>query len=74
MTINAVSDQEFSITAAVAKLPKPAYRLMAAAGIEVPKARIPVAMRDLQLATSKLTAEQRIELKVSLERAGILGA
>jgi hypothetical protein len=72
MSLHAVADDKFSIEAAVARLPKTAFRLMIAAGIDVPKSRLPVGALDLQLAGSKLTAEQRLELKVSLERAGLI--
>jgi hypothetical protein len=72
MSLHAVSDPQFSIEAAVAKLPKPAFRLMIAAGLDVPKAKIQVGALDQQLAASRLTPEQRLELKVSLERVGLL--
>ncbi len=72
MTITADADKSFSIEAAVARLAKPAFRLLHAAGIETPKAKIEVGALDLQLASSKLNAEQRIELKLSLSRAGLL--
>jgi hypothetical protein len=72
MNINAVATPEFDIQAAVAKLPKTAYRLMAAAGVAVPTGKLTVAEVDAKLADSRLTLDQRIELKVSLDRAGLL--
>jgi hypothetical protein len=71
-SLHAVADQQFSIEAAIAKLSKPAYRLMAAAGIDVPAKKLTVAEVDAKLAGSHLTLDQRLELKVSLERAGLL--
>lgn len=74
MQINAIADNKptFSIEAALQKLPRPSFRLMAMAGIGMPDAKIPVAALDRQLAASRLTLDQRLELKVSLERSGLL--
>jgi hypothetical protein len=73
MTINAVSDkQEFSISAALEKLPRAAFRLMARADVAMPTGKIDTATLDRQLANSRLTLDERLQLKVSLSHAGIL--
>jgi hypothetical protein len=73
MNITAIADDKtFSLEAALAKLDKPAFRLMTAVGVGLPQAKIPVAALDRQLAASRLTTQQRLELKVSLSRVGLL--
>jgi hypothetical protein len=76
VNINAVATKpDFSIEAALAH---PAIklnaRLLASIGLERPKAKI--SMRDLEakMEAAKLTTVKRIELKVLLDRVGLLEA
>ncbi len=49
-----------------------ALRIMAQAGIEKPTGRIALADLDRKLAASSLSPRERLQVKISLERAGIL--
>jgi hypothetical protein len=72
-TLNAVADKAtFDISAAMASKEMLAVRsLMAAANI-APTGKIIVAELDAKLANSRLSTQQRLELKVAMTRAGIL--
>jgi hypothetical protein len=73
MNIVAVAEkQEFNIAAAIEKLSPPAHRLMARADVAMPTGKIDTATLDRQLANSRLTLDERLQLKVSLSHAGIL--
>jgi hypothetical protein len=69
--INAVADKEFSIEAAIAKLPLDVQRLSSSAGIAV-AGTLTVAQVDAKLAASQLSTLQKLQLKVGLNRAGLL--
>jgi hypothetical protein len=75
LAINAIADTakpSFSIEAAMASKEMLAVRsLMAAANI-APTGKIIVAELDAKLANSRLSTQQRLELKVAMTRAGIL--
>jgi hypothetical protein len=49
-------------------------RLLAMANIEPPKGKLAVADLDRQLAGSKLTIEQKLQLKVALDHVGALAS
>jgi hypothetical protein len=73
--INAVTAEKFDISAALAKPEgRVISRLMALAGVEPPKGRVAVADLDRALAAagSKLSTLQRLELKVALDKVGVL--
>lgn len=68
-----VSEKPFSIEAALASREVIAVRsLMAAAGIEQPTGKISVADLDEKFSKSRLSIEQRLQIKVALFRSGIL--
>jgi hypothetical protein len=73
MQIHAVTDtKEFDIAAAAQKLQPDARRLMTQADVAVGAKRITVAEIDAKLAASRLTTMERLQLKISLERCGLL--
>ena len=74
MHINAVSTKpEFNIEAA---LQNPAIkqnaRLLASIGLERPKARISIRDLEDKMAAANVPTMKRLELKIALERAGLL--
>jgi hypothetical protein len=74
MKITAVATKlEFNIEAALAS---PAVRLnaklLASIGIEQPKARIPMRELESKMEAAGLTTMKKLELKICLERAGLL--
>jgi hypothetical protein len=74
MTINAVSTSvPFDIEAALAH---PAIRLnarlLASIGLERPKAKISMRELEAKMEAANLTTMKRIELKVLLDRVGLL--
>ena len=73
MQINAVTERPtFDISAALGSREMTAVRsLMAAAAIE-PKGKLTIAELDEKLAGSRLSTLQKLELKVAMNRAGIL--
>jgi hypothetical protein len=74
MHIHAVSTKpEFNIEAALASpAVKLNARLLASIGIEEPKARIPLRELEDKMAAAGLPTMKRLELKICLERAGLL--
>jgi hypothetical protein len=74
MQINAVIDKStFDVSAALASREVVAVRsLMAAAGIEQPKGKILLADLDRKLSASRLSIQQRLTIKVALNRAGLI--
>jgi hypothetical protein len=74
MQIHAVVDTKaFDISAAMARPEgRVISRLMALANLEAPKNKVAVADLDRQLAGSKLSTLQRLELKVALDKIGVL--
>jgi hypothetical protein len=71
LTLNAVADLD--IKAAVDRLPKNVTRLLAAADVAL-VGKIGVADLDRRLAKAdRLTNMDRLQIKIGLERAGILG-
>jgi hypothetical protein len=74
MHIHAVSNKpEFNIEAALASpAVKLNARLLASIGIEEPKARIPLKELEDKMHAAGLPMLKRLELKICLERAGLL--
>jgi hypothetical protein len=74
MIINAVKSQpEFSIEAALANpAVKLNARLLASIGLERPTAKIPLRVLEDKLAAASVPTMKRLELKIALERAGLL--
>jgi hypothetical protein len=72
MHLNAVAEKPaFSIEAAVASLPPNITRLAAAAAVAI-AAKISVAEIDRKLAGSRLSTIEKLQLKIGLNRAGLL--
>jgi hypothetical protein len=71
LTINAVTDHQFDIRAAAERLSLPTKRLMARADLH-PTSRMTLAEVNAKLSASPLTAEERIALKIALERSHIM--
>jgi hypothetical protein len=70
-----IDTKAFDIKAALARPEgRVISRLMTMADIELPKGKLAVADLDRQLAGSKLTIEQKLELKVALDHVGALAA
>jgi hypothetical protein len=75
ITADIDTTKTFDISAALARPEgRVISRLMAMANIEPPKGKLAVADLDRQLAGSKLTTLQKLELKVSLDRIGALAS
>jgi hypothetical protein len=74
MNIQAVTSKPvFNIEAALANpAVKLNARLLASIGIERPTARIPLRVLEQKMSDADVPALKRIELKVALERAGLL--
>jgi hypothetical protein len=75
MQISAVVDNKptFDISTALGSREVVAVRsLMTAAGIEQPKTKIRLSDLDAKLSASRLTIQQRLEVKVALNRAGLI--
>jgi hypothetical protein len=71
MKINAIAEKpQFSIEAAVASLPPNVVRLAAAGDVALGK--ISVAEIDHKLGGSRLTTIEKLQLKIGLNRAGLL--
>jgi hypothetical protein len=69
--IRAIAEKpEFNIEAAVASVPPDVRRLCASA--DVPLGKISVAVIDLKLSASRLSTLQKLQLKIGLNRAGLL--
>jgi hypothetical protein len=71
MQINAVTEKTFDIQAAVASLPPNVKRLAAAGDVTI-AGRISVAEIDHKLGGSRLTTIEKLQLKIGLNRAGLL--
>jgi hypothetical protein len=76
MRIQAISTQPtFDIQAALASpAVKMNARILAQIGIEKPKGRIPLRELEDKMAAANLEPKKRIELKICLERCGLLSA
>jgi hypothetical protein len=76
MQIHAVtSKQPFSIEAALQSPGvKVNARVLAQIGIERPAAKIPLKLLEDKMHAANLEPKKRIELKIALERAGLLSA
>jgi hypothetical protein len=73
MNIHAVTDDKtFDIAAAAQKLPPDVKRLAAKADIVIAGKKLNVAEVDAKLAGSGMDAMSRLQLKLGLERAGLL--
>jgi hypothetical protein len=71
MNISAVIDQPTDIQAAVAGLPPNIKRLAASADVTI-AGRISVAAIDAKLSASRLTTIEKLQLKIGLNRSGLL--
>jgi hypothetical protein len=72
MKINAIAEKpQFSIEAAVASLPPNITRLAAASDVTI-AGKISVAEIDRKLSSSRLSTIERLQLKIGLNRAGLL--
>jgi hypothetical protein len=72
MQINAIAEKPaFSIEAAVASLPANITRLAAAADVAI-AGKITVAEIDRRLGGSRLSTIEKLQLKIGLNRAGLL--
>jgi hypothetical protein len=76
MKIQAVTDKPtFDIQAALANpAVKMNARILAQIGIERPTGRIPLRELEDKMAAANLPSQKRIELKIALERCGLLSA
>jgi hypothetical protein len=74
LAIRAVTaEKTFDISAALARPEgRVISRLMTTAGVELPKGKLAVQDLDRQLSGSKLSTLQKIELKVALDKIGVL--
>jgi hypothetical protein len=74
MNIQAIATKPaFDIQAALANpAVKLNARLLASIGIEEPKARIPLRELEAKMAAANLPIQKRLELKICLERCGLL--
>ena len=73
--INAVmtpADIQAIMSTPQGKAVRAAFRLMAQAGLETPGGRIARADLDRKMAASSLSPRQRLEVKIALERGGLL--
>jgi hypothetical protein len=72
MQINAIAERpEFNIAAAVASLPPDTKRLAAAADFAI-AGKISVGALDAKLSASRLRTLEKLQLKIALNRAGLL--
>jgi hypothetical protein len=76
MNIQAVTSKPaFNIEAALANPAiKANARLLASIGIEKPTAKISMHELETKMAAANLPAQKRIELKIALDRAGLMAA
>jgi len=72
MNITADVDKTFDIAAAAQKLPPDARRLMAQADITVGAKKLSTAEVDAKLSAAGMPMMARLQLKISLERSGLL--
>lgn len=71
LAINAVST-DLTIKTAIEKLPANAVRLMAAADVDLAGKAISVSEIDRKLAASRLSTIEKLQLKIQLNRSGLL--